>query len=1090
MLFLDKIFNSNDKSITGLTSELKGYYVYKKYTESKNSVLFVTSNLYEANIIYQTILNYTEKVLFFPMDDFLTSEALAISPEFLSYRLNTLNKLLSDNYIIVTNLMGYLRFLPPRILYKKSIINLKKGNTISIKELSKKLYSLGYERDSIITQSGTLAIRGFILDVFPLEREKPIRIEFFDDEIESISEFDLDTQLRINYIEEIEITPATEFIAEKNYKEKTYKNYELKKFCNPDSIYTYALNPIVFIDDYKEIINSFNLLKEQMENYKIENRIDKKVTFMYDIDSIKPKKMINFETFGSVNAINYNSKQIENLNWKDDNLKNFLLKKISQKYTVIICLNNKIIERKVVDRLEELNIVETNENNIYENKINIIVKKMNSGFEIDKYYVITEKELFNKKDTDYIYRNKYRIGSKIKDITKLKKGDYVVHIYYGIGIYQGIKTLNKNGLEKDYILVLYRNNDKLYVPVEKIDLLSKYSSQDDYQPKINKLGSSEWIKTKLRVKKKAQEIANDLIKLYSMREASVGVAFSKDTEEQIIFESEFPYQETKDQLKAVKDIKEDMESIKPMDRLLCGDVGYGKTEVAFRAIFKAIMSNKQVAILCPTTLLSSQHYQNAIDRFKTFPVEIALLNRFISPKKQKEIILGLKKGKIDLLIGTHRILGNDISFKNLGLLIVDEEQRFGVKHKEKIKSYKNNIDVLTLSATPIPRTLQMSLSGIRSLSLIETPPVDRFPVQTYVLEENDYIIRDSIYKEIARGGQIFILYNSVENMEQKQNEIKKIAPEARITYVHGKMDKHEIEKVMFDFQNHFYDILLCTTIIETGIDIPSVNTLIVIDADQFGLSQLYQIRGRVGRSNKIAYCYLMYKKGKALSDIAKKRLSVIKEFTELGSGFAIAMRDLSIRGAGNIIGEEQSGFVETVGIDMFLDMLNDEINIIKGKTIVDKDNDQPLIDVANSISSDYVEEEDLKIEIHRKINKIDSIDSLNKLKEELEDRFGKLDKRIIVYMNEQLFEKKAKELGLDNIKQTKNSITITLPKKYNDILDGDKLFVDVISLNRNFKFSMKLGKIIIELPTHNLEKNYIYYLNDLLDIIKKDKKAE
>ena len=527
-----------------------------------------------------------------------------------------------------------------------------------------------------------------------------------------------------------------------------------------------------------------------------------------------------------------------------------------------------------------------------------------------------------------------------------------------------------------------------------------------------------------------------------------------------------------------------MESIKPMDRLLCGDVGYGKTEVAFRAIFKAIMSNKQVAILCPTTLLSSQHYQNAIERFKTFPVEIAILNRFISTKKQKEIISSLKQGKIDLLIGTHRILGNDIEFKNLGLLIIDEEQRFGVKHKEKIKSYKNNIDVLTLSATPIPRTLQMAVSGIRSLSLIETPPIDRFPVQTYVLEENDYIIKDSIYKEMARGGQIFVLYNSVENMEQKVKELQRIVKEARITYVHGRMDKKEIEKVMFDFQNHLFDVLLCTTIIETGIDIPSVNTLIVIQADHFGLSQLYQIRGRVGRSNKIAYCYLMYKKGQVLTEIAKKRLSVIKEFTELGSGFAIAMRDLSIRGAGNIIGEEQSGFIETVGIDMFLDMLNDEINSIKGNKIAIKDDDQPLIDVSNSISSNYVEEEELKIEIHKKISKIDSKETLNSLRKELEDRFGRLDEKIIVYMNEQLFEKKAKKLNIKNIKQNKNDITITLPKEYNEILDGDRLFVDVLSLNRNFKFSMKLGKIIIDLPLKNLDKHYIYYLIDLLNIIE------
>ena len=762
---------------------------------------------------------------------------------------------------------------------------------------------------------------------------------------------------------------------------------------------------------------------------------------------------------------------------------------LKKDYTIVISLNNKITARKVVDKLEKLDVIETSINSIIDNYINIVVHKMNNGFMFGKYIVISEKELFNKKDTNYIYKAKFRMGNKIRDINKLEKGDYIVHYIHGIGIYQGIKTLNKNGLERDYIMLEYKDHDKLYVPVEKIDMISKYSSKDDYTPVINKLGSSEWAKTKLKTKKRVEKIAIDLLKLYSERQAAKGFAFFKDSEEQIMFEEDFPYKETDDQLKATLEIKKDMESDKPMDRLLCGDVGYGKTEVAFRAVFKAIMSHKQVVILCPTTILSNQHYQNAKDRFSSFDVEIELLNRFVPMRKQKEIIDRLKEGKIDLLIGTHRVLGNDIEFKNLGLLIIDEEQRFGVKHKEKIKEYKNNIDVLTLSATPIPRTLQMAVSGIRGLSLIETPPVDRFPVQTYVLEENNSIIKDAIYKEMSRDGQVFVLYNSIENMEDKKSEINKIVPNARITYIHGRMDKTQIENVMYKFQNKEYDVLLCTTIIETGIDIPSVNTLIVVDADRFGLSQLYQIRGRVGRSNKIAYCYLMYHKGKVLSDIAKKRLSVIKDFTELGSGFAIAMRDLSIRGAGDLLGGEQSGFVDSVGVDMFLNMLSDEVDLLKGKKVEHDTKEQPLIEVSNNISDDYVKEEDLKIEIHKKISEIDSLEKLNSLKNELEDRFGTLNERIVIYMYEQLFEKKAKDLNITNIKQNKNSVTITLPKEYNEILDGDKLFVDVISLNRNFRFSMRLGMINIELSINKLDKHYIYYLNDLLDIIRRDKKT-
>ena len=1089
MLFVDNIISLNETNITGLTSELKGYYLYKKYIECQDSILFVTSNLYEANQMYQIVQNYTDKVLFFPMDDFLTSEALAISPEFLSYRLDTLNKLTDNKYIIITNLMGYLRFLPNYSLYKSHFLNIKVNDVISINEISKKLIEIGYEREPLVNQTGTIAKRGFILDVFPLESSKPIRIEFFDDEIERISEFNLDTQLRENDLESIIISPTTEFITEKVVEEKN-KHYLLPEFETTDSIYSFSKSKFVFFDDYDQIINSYDLLLEQIDNYKKENNIDNNIKFMYDLSDINPKNIVRFDTFNDLNSKNYHSKKIENLIWKDNQLEQILLKKIKAGYTVIICLNNKITATKIADRLQNITPIVTNINEIKENKINIIVKKINSGFEIEKYYVISEKELFNKKDTYYVYRNKYRIGTKIKDINKLQNGDYVVHIFHGIGIYRGIKTLNKNGMYKDYLLIEYKGKDKLYVPVEKIDLISKYSSKEDAQPKINSLATSEWAKTKLRIKNKVHDIALNLLKLYSIRESTVGFAFSKDTEEQVLFESEFPYVETKDQLKAVKEIKKDMESKKPMDRLLCGDVGYGKTEVAFRAIFKAIMNNKQVVILCPTTLLSSQHYQNAIERFKSFPVEIALLNRFVTLKKQKEIINNLKEGKIDLLIGTHRVLGDDVIFKNLGLLIIDEEQRFGVRHKEKIKNYKTNVDVLTLSATPIPRTLQMAVSGLRGLSLIETPPVDRFPVQTYVLEENNSIIKDSVYKEMARGGQVFILYNNVENMELKQLEISNIVPEARIAYVHGKMDKNKIENVMFEFQNGLYDVLLCTTIIETGIDIPSVNTLIVIDADRFGLSQLYQIRGRVGRSNKIAYCYLMYNKGKVLSDIAKKRLSVIKDFTELGSGFAIAMRDLSIRGAGNIIGEEQSGFIDTVGIDVFLDMLNDEISNLKGKEVKKNIKEQPLIEVDNSISSSYVEEEELKIEIHKKINKIDSIENLNLLKKELEDRFGKLDDKIIIYMHEQLFEKLAFDLDIKEVKQANNLISIILPEKYNELVDGDKLFLDVISLNRNFRFSMHQNKIRIDLKLINLDKHYIYYLIDLLKIIKEDQKQK
>jgi len=529
-----------------------------------------------------------------------------------------------------------------------------------------------------------------------------------------------------------------------------------------------------------------------------------------------------------------------------------------------------------------------------------------------------------------------------------------------------------------------------------------------------------------------------------------------------------------------------MQKSKPMDILLCGDVGYGKTEVAFRAIFKAVNDGKQVAYLCPTTILSQQQYKAALDRFSSFPINIALVNRFVDSSKQKKIMEDLKQGKIDILFGTHRLLSDDFKFKDLGLLVIDEEQRFGVKHKEKIKKYKENIDVLTLSATPIPRTLQMSMSGIRSLALIETPPEARHPIQTYVLPENKNVIKDAIYKELTRKGQIYILYNNVEKIESKVSEIQNLVPEAKIVYAHGQMDKNQLENKMISFVNGNFDILVCTTIIETGIDIANVNTLIILDADHFGLSQLYQIRGRIGRGDKIAYAYLMYDNHKMLNDIAIKRLNTIKEFTELGSGFKIAMRDLSIRGAGDILGSEQSGFIDTIGIDLYLKMLKDAVDKLKGKKKEqeeDKSN-KPLIEVETHISDDYVSDEKLKIEIHKMINQIDSFEKLQEIKEELENRFGKVSYELEIYMYEELFEKIANSLEITKVKQTKNNIELELSKNMSSKIDGEKLFVYAYEICDKFKFSYKEKKIYINLEISKLEKHFLIYLIELLLKIK------
>ena len=1087
MSIFDTMFDT-DKSISGLNEELKALYTYNLFKKSNKSILYVTSTLYQANQIYQAISCYTDDVLLFPMDDFLTSEAIAISPDLEMARIETLTNL-NKNKIVITNLMGYLRFLPSKQLFNKSFINLKVNEDYNIKDLTEQFYNIGYKRETIVTNTGEMAIRGYVIDIFPINSENPIRIEFWGDTIDSIRYFDIDSQRTIKEIKDITINPNSEFILDKHLDVDRKQKY-LKKYIDVYSIADYLDEKYVIFDNKNEIDINYTNLLEEIADYNKSKDLPSNTEYMHRLEDIKNIKEINLNNFDNgkdvvkTNSIEPFSSNINEINKR--------LNKYIKNNTVIICFNSRYSLNKLVDHLENSNIVITNENEIYDNKINLIIKKIKNGFIYNNYVVIGEDLLFNRKDKVVSYKTNFKFGTKIKNITKLNVGDYVVHNVHGIGKYLGLSTLTQNGLKKDFLMIEYKGGDKLYIPVEKIDMISKYSSNDGIVPRINKLGGTEWAKTKQRVRKKIEDIASSLLELYAKREASIGFAFDKDSEEQAIFDSNFEYQETEDQIKVIDEIKHDMESNHPMDRLLCGDVGYGKTEVAFRAMFKAILSNKQVAMLCPTTILSSQHYENAINRFSNFPVRIEVLNRFVSSAKAKKIIADLKEGKIDILIGTHRILSKDIEFKDLGLLVIDEEQRFGVKHKEKIKEYKNNVDVLTLSATPIPRTLQMSMAGIRSLSLIETPPSDRYPVQTYVLEENDTIIKDAIYKEMARGGQAFILYNRVEDIELKAHQLNQLIPEAKILFVHGRMTKNEIEDIMFKFINKEADILLCTTIIETGIDIPNVNTLIILDADRFGLSQLYQIRGRVGRSNKIAYCYLMYKHGKILSEVANKRLNVIREFTELGSGFSIAMRDLSIRGAGDILGSEQAGFIDTVGIELYLTMLNEEVERLKGNIVAEKEDtsNQPLINIETSINDSYVSEEDIKIEIHKKINSIDSINKLNKIKAEIEDRFGNIDENMLIYMHEELFEKLARDLNITRIRQTKNFIEITLPKELTNNINGQQLFMNVSSLSRMFRFSMKLGMITITLDTIKLDKHFIYYLIDLMKEIKNCIKGE
>lgn len=1090
MSLFKKLFSlENAENILGLVDSAKALYIYEKFLKEKKSSIIVTSSLYEANELFLMLQDYTTDVFLFPMDDFLTSEALATSPELRYTRLETLQNLMKHNpVIVVTNLMGYLRYLPAPSIYQQYQIVLEKNKDYNIKELISKFLTMGYVKETIVTKTGELAIRGFVLDIFPIGENNPIRLEFWGDTLDSIRTFDTETQLSKESLEIVEITPIGEFLVE---SEQNLIYRLMPNYIEVGNITSYMKNPIIFKIDSTQLQTSYETLQNEILEYNFGLGIDGNTKYMHDLSSLKEEQVIYLENFDDAmkkqNSIRYQTFESDIFPLELKEIEKKLQSYLKDHKTVVIFFSDRYQMNRLLDISTLESYVVTDENEILDNKINLIIKHLVKGFRYDSYVILTDRELFSKKETRIQYKSKFKYGTKIKDITKLKIGDYVVHNIHGIGRYLGLKTLEKNHLKKDYLMIEYKDSDKLYIPVEKIELISKYSSNEGAVPKINKLGSTEWEKTKARVRKKIEDIAGELLKLYAEREASLGFSFIKDDPTQFEFEKAFPYEDTIDQHKVTEEIKRDMEKSQPMDRLLCGDVGYGKTEVAFRAIMKAALSSKQSAFLCPTTILSKQHYQNALDRFEGFGVNIALLNRFTTPKQLKEIKDELKKGTLDLLIGTHRILSSDIVFKDLGLLVVDEEQRFGVKHKEKIKSMKTNVDVLTLSATPIPRTLQMSMTGVRSLSLIETPPTNRYPVQTYVLAENKNIIKDAIYKELSRGGQIFILYNHVDEMEQKKLELERFLPNVRIISAHGQMPKRELEDVMLKFTAHEYDILLCTTIIETGIDIPSVNTLIIMDADRFGLSQLYQIRGRVGRSNKIAYCYLMYQPGKVLSEIAMKRLNVIKEFTELGSGFSIAMRDLAIRGAGDILGSEQAGFVDSIGIELYLNMLNEEVNKLKGIPVIEPEiTEKPLLEVETSIADQYVDDTDLKIEIHKKINHINSYESLEVTKRELEDRFGNIGNSLEIYMYEEWFEKMANDLGIKDVRQTNNFIEIKLPITLTEKIHGDSLFLEVMKIHRKFRFAMKMKQVVITLDLINLEKHFIYYLIPLLQIIKKN----
>lgn len=1035
----EKLFSfhvTDNLKISVTKNEIYNELLLYIFSCEKKNLLLLAPTLNEANKIYFTLKKYYDEVYIFPEDEYLTKKAIASSPDLIYMRIKLLQNISNaKNKIVICHPNSYIKKLPnPKEFFNYSL-NLALNQTINRDEIVKKLINIGYKKDTTVTNTGEFAVRGFVLDVFPFDYDHPIRIEFFDDEIEEIKLFDEFTQLTINKVKEVKIFPVKDEFNCDNY-----------------SVLDYLDNPIMIVQDQEKVNEALHTMQEEAKYY------DEYI----DVTLKKSQyKNIFIDTLNNVGNydLEIKAEEINNYNEKSETFIKDIIKNKGTLYSENDQFNS--VARK--------------------NNINIVKEYLNKGFcyEGKYYYSINDLKTNTKKEN---YNFKYKVGSRISSIDNLTIGDYIVHKDHGIGVYQGIKTISKAGLLKDYILIQYKDSDKLYIPVDKLDKIYKYSSKEGTRPNIQKLNSTQWDKTKSLLKKKIKDISLELINLYKERASAKTVPYETNEELEKSFGDEFDYTLTLDQAKSIKEIEEDLVKGKPMDRLLCGDVGYGKTEVIFRTMFKTVINNYQVLYLCPTTLLSKQQYDNAIKRFKNYGVNIALLNRHTTMKETKKILEDLKEGKIDILFGTHRLLSDDINPKKLGLLVVDEEQRFGVAHKEKIKKYKNNIHILSVSATPIPRSLQMSLTGIKDLSLIETAPKNRYPVQTYVIEYNDILLKNAVEKEIARNGQVFILYNKISNMDELASKYEKLIPGARIKYAHGKMQKEEIQDIMNDFYLGKYDVLISTTIIENGIDVPNANTIIVMDANNFGLSQLYQIRGRVGRSEKIAYAYLMYNKRNLLTETAEKRLNAIKEFTELGSGYKISMRDLSIRGAGDLLGPEQSGFIDSVGVNLYLELINEEF---MGTESAEEVKSEIYIDsVDTHIDKKYTENDELIIELHDKINSIDSIEKLEQVKREVIDLYGFIDTKLEEYMVQELVEKMLIKLNISIMQLDKSKFSLKVEKNIYSKLSIEDLFVEATKLSSKITFNYRNDYIIISIPKLMKEKNYLYYVLNLLIYIK------
>ncbi len=1100
--FCELVKNIEDKkgpiSISGLSDVGKTQIISAINGFTKKKVCLITYNEIQAKNLVNDLKYFSDKVTFLPKKEIVTYDYIAESKELPYERIEALNTIYENkNNILVTTIEAVMQKIIKKDTLYKNIIKLKIGDEFNQEELKQKLVNLGYSRTELIEGRGQFSIRGDIVDI-STNKDIGIRIEFWGDEVDSIRYFNIVTQRSIENLEKVSVYPANEYVLEKSLeevcsiieKQKTEKNREnieqdieliksgnyiskIDKYFNcfysdSETVLEYLKDEyVIFLDEENKIIQRASNIEKDIENVK---------KLLFDKEKIIPQVIDNFLNYFQVDEILLKKelvyiekqditikKQVEKYNFEYREV-NYFKSEISnlfenlreaqvEKKHIYVLTATKEKAKKLVELLNNEEIL-----NRYEETLNqtiiarntesivvVTVGNLSTGFEnydTNQLIIVAEDLVEGEKKKRKHVNNEFREGQKVV-FADLEIGDYVVHKYHGIGMFVGVNTITTEGVTKDYIKIKYKGNDILYIPTNQLDSIRKYIGGGETAPKINKMGGKDWLNTKSKVKNNLREVAKELIELYAKREKVKGFAFSKDTPWQSQFEDSFPYVETDDQIRCIEEVKNDMEREKPMDRLLCGDVGYGKTEVAIRAAFKAVMDQKQVAYLVPTTVLADQQYQSFKERMGDFPIRVELLNRFRTAKEQKEIVRKLKLGEIDIVIGTHRLLSKDVEFKDIGLLIIDEEHRFGVKDKEKIKQYKNNIDVLTMTATPIPRTLHMSVVGVRDMSVIYEPPQNRKTVQTYVLEHDEEVVREAITKELERNGQVFYIFNNVERIVGKADEISELVPEANVAFAHGRMSGKQIEDIMKDFVEQKIDVLVCTTILESGIDIPNANTIIVENADRMGLAQLYQIRGRVGRSERQGYAYITYKRDKLLSEEADKRLKAIKEFTEFGSGFKIAMRDLEIRGAGSLLGEIQHGHLEQVGYDTYCDLLDQVIKEMKGIKVEEEKDLQIELNVTSYIPDEYISDSAQKIEVYQNIALCKSEEDIQDVTDEIIDRFGNISKEIENLLEISRIKVLSKNLGLEKIASKNTSILF--------IFENDKCEVDINKLVEKYR---------------------------------------